>query len=269
MTLYEIGSFKKTHPLVKFMEYAECLSCKSSDLVISMHPKNIDYLETRGCSRQNFYHIPNGVDLEYWNSLSQDIPENINFLIRSFKKDGKKIIIYSGAISVANNIQLLIDVSKILQKSNVIFIVVGDGPEKNMIHNYGKNKYPNIVYLGQLNKACMPSLLDLADICYVGFKNSPIYKFGMSANKLWDYMMSSRPIVMSINSGNDPVKDANCGITVKSGKAEDVAIAFDALLKKPKKELDYLGENGKKYVIKNNNYITLSKKFLDNIYNKK
>ena len=34
-------------------------------------------------------------------------------------------------------------------------------------------------------------------------------------NKLMDYMMAARPVLMAIDAGNDPVRDADCGLTVE------------------------------------------------------
>jgi glycosyltransferase involved in cell wall biosynthesis len=266
MVLYEIGSMKKSHPLVRMMQYAEDLSCRSSDAVISMHPQNIEHLETRGCCRDNFYHIPNGIDLEVWNAMSEIVPDHINEQIKSLKCKGNKIVMYTGSISVANNVQDLIEISEILKSTKIAFVLIGDGPNRRQIEDLARNKSLNVFCMGRVQKGCIPALLELSDICYVSFKHSPLYKYGMSANKLWDYMMASKPIVMSINSSNDPVKEANCGITVSSGCTMDIAMAFQMLLSKSDYELDYLGKNGKNYVEKNNNYKMLSNKFLLKIF---
>jgi glycosyltransferase involved in cell wall biosynthesis len=265
MVLYEIGSMKNSHPLVRLMQYAEDLSCKSADSIVSMHPQNIDHLEKRGCCRDNFYHIPNGIDLEAWNALSENVPDRINEKIKSLKCKGNKIVMYTGSISAANNVQGLIEISEILKSIKVAFVLIGDGPNRRQIEDLAGNKSLNVFCMGRVKKECIPALLELSDICYVSFKHSPLYKYGMSANKLWDYMMASKPIVMSINSSNDPVKEADCGITVSSGNEVDIARAFLTLLEKSNEELKCLGENGKRYVTKNNDYKTLSEKFLLNV----
>jgi glycosyltransferase involved in cell wall biosynthesis len=265
MVLYEIGSMKKSHPLVKLMQYAEDLSCKSANSIVSMHPQNIEHLETRGCCRDSFYHIPNGVDLETWKAMKGSVPDYISKKIKTLKRKGKKIVMYTGSISEANNLQLLVEVSEILKPINIAFILIGDGPNRDKIKELSERRSLDIFCMGKVQKNSIPALLELSDICFVSFKHSPLYKFGMSANKLWDYMMAAKPIVMSINSSNDPVTEANCGITVSSGYAIDVAKAFQVLLKKSNNELSRLGLNGKKYVEKNNDYRSLAMKFLKKV----
>ena len=265
MVLYEIGSMNKGHPLVRLMQYAEDLSCKSADSIVSMHPQNIEHLVTRGCCRENFYHIPNGVDLETWGAMNERPPDFVSKKIKALKNKGKKIVMYTGSISEANNLQILVEVSEILKSKKVAFVLIGDGPNRKKIESLSISKSLDIFCMGKVQKNSIPALLELSDICFVSFKHSPLYRFGMSANKLWDYMMAAKPIVMSINSSNDPILEAGCGVTVSSGNAIDIARAFQVLLKKSNEELKYLGENGKRYVEKNNDYKTLSEKFLLNV----
>ncbi len=262
MTLYEIGNFKRSHPLIHLMQYAEDLSCERSDAIVSMHPQNIDHLETRGCCRNMFYHIPNGVDLETWEGDST-VPIKISELIDTLKNRGSKIVMYTGSVSMANNLRVLIDVAHELRSINIAFVIVGDGPDRHFIEELSTDRAINLFCVGSVDKNCMSSLLKLTDICYVGFKHSPLYKFGMSANKLWDYMMAAKPILMSINSSNDPVDEAKCGITVSSGTAKDIADALRQLLQKTDLELERLGKNGQNFVKENNSYQVLADRFIN------
>ena len=261
MVLCEIGDMSRKHPLVLLMQYAEGLSCKNADAVVSMHPQNIDHLETRGCSRRHFYHIPNGVDLETYQS-DVNGPNDIVKLIHGLKAEGNKIVMYTGSVSIANGLQVLVDVADELRSMRVAFIIVGDGPDRIKIENLVKKRDINLYCVGRVQKNSIPSLLELSDICYVGFKHSPIYRFGMSANKLWDYMMAAKPILMSINSSNDPVEEAKCGLTVSSGIAADISDSLKILLNRSDKELRELGLNGNRYVKEHNNYHALANRFL-------
>ena len=92
MVLYEIGGMSTMHPLVILMQFAEDLSCKNADAVVSMHPYNIDHLETRGCNRTDFYHIPNGVDIETFDN-SCECPINVVERIQCLRAEGKKIVV--------------------------------------------------------------------------------------------------------------------------------------------------------------------------------
>ena len=262
MVLYKIGNIKKSHPLVKWMQYAEELSCKKADKVISMHPNNIDHLLNHGCVEEKFFHIPNGVDVSEWAQKTALPTEHSNFLTQS-RDSNNLIVTYAGSISEANGIESFIKVAKKMENEDIIFCIVGEGSLKPEMQKYAKSiSLTNIKFLPRIDKSAIPSLLEMSDICYVGFVHSPLYKYGISPNKLWDYMMASRPIIMVINSSNNPIKEANCGKTISTGEVQDIVLAIKELIQLPKENRIKLGVNAKKYVIKNNSYKILAKKFI-------
>ena len=150
-----------------------------------------------------------------------------------------------------------------MENEDIIFCIVGEGSLKPEMQKYAKSiSLTNIKFLPRIDKSAIPSLLEMSDICYVGFVHSPLYKYGISPNKLWDYMMASRPIIMVINSSNNPIKEANCGKTISTGEVQDIVLAIKELIQLPKENRIKLGVNAKKYVIKNNSYKILAKKFI-------
>ena len=67
------------------------------------------------------------------------------------------------------------------------------------------------------------------DILYNGWQNKPLYRYGVSPNKLLDYMLSGKPIVHAVASPNDLVADANCGISVPAEDCQAIAEAIQKL----------------------------------------
>lgn len=260
MALTELGGMSPHHPFVLMNAFAERIACEVSDIIISMHPGNIDHLVNRGAKAKNFYHVPNGVNMEDWDVCNL-VESSLLSKMRSIKKNNHPIVMYVGSLSLANDIDFLIDAIQQTQNAAHYFIV-GDGPERIRLEVLAKRKVLPIYFLGHISKREIPGTLAHADICFVGFKFNPLYKYGMSANKLWDYMMAAKPIVMSIASCNDPVKDAGCGITVSSGKSKDLAKALDKILKLSDAERQVMGSKGKKYVVENNSYGVLGRRCL-------
>ena len=106
-------------------------------------------------------------------------------------------------------------------------------------------------------------MLKLFDACYIGLKKENLFKYGVSPNKLFDYMYRAKPIVYAIDSGkNDIVKLAKCGISVEAQNSEAIANAIKKLYEMQKEQREELGKRGKEYVIEHFTYEKLADKFL-------
>lgn len=76
-------------------------------------------------------------------------------------------------------------------------------------------------------------------------------------------MFAKIPVIMAIDSGNDLVKEANCGISVPSCESEDIAKAINEIFKLSPEERCQLGKNGYEFVNKNHRYDKVVQVYLD------
>jgi glycosyltransferase involved in cell wall biosynthesis len=93
-------------------------------------------------------------------------------------------------------------------------------------------------------------------------KNEPLFRFGISPNKLLDYMMAAKPVIQAINAGNDLVAESGCGISVPPDDADSLAEAIMRLRCMTDAERQTLGLNGRKYVLDHHDYRVLAQQFL-------
>lgn len=105
--------------------------------------------------------------------------------------------------------------------------------------------------------------MPLADALYVGLAESPLYKYGVSLNKLYDYMMAGRPVIYGVRAANNEVEEAVCGLTVPPADVESLAEAIKRLSVMDNEKREIMGNNGKSWVLKNCEYGKLAKKFLE------
>jgi glycosyltransferase involved in cell wall biosynthesis len=96
----------------------------------------------------------------------------------------------------------------------------------------------------------------------VGYQSSPLFRFGISPNKVFDYMAAGRPVILVGSAGNDPVRDAGCGVTVTSNDPAALAGAIRSLRLLPSSELSRLGANGRAYAEKTHAYPILARRYL-------
>ena len=76
----------------------------------------------------------------------------------------------------------------------------------------------------------MPSLLASMDVLLISLRRTPLFRFGISPNKLMDYMMAGRPIIQAIDAGNDMVSESGCGLTVPPEDPKAIANAVLQLM---------------------------------------
>jgi glycosyltransferase involved in cell wall biosynthesis len=117
--------------------------------------------------------------------------------------------------------------------------------------------------LGLLPKQGVPRFLDEMDALAVSWPRSPLYRYGVSPNKIFDYMLAAKPIVQAGDLSNDLVGDAGCGVTVPAEDAAAVAAAVLRLSRLPAAERRRLGENGRRFVMEHHDYQRLADAFLD------
>jgi len=264
LTLKELGGMSRFNPFIAIMQAAEDAWCRDCDVAVSILPFTYRYLRTRGLSPEKFVHVPNGIDIDEWTKASSPLPaEHQSFLDRE-RGGGRFIVGYAGAHGKANVLDVLVDAAALLKEHPIDLVLVGAGPERERLMARAEQQgLANLHFLNSVPKAAIPVWLGEMDCLYMGLQHSPLYAFGVSPNKLFDYMMSGRPIVYAISSGNDSVQDAGCGVTVR---AEDPRAVADGILKLYRASLDdrlAMGRRGREYILARHTYPQLAARFLD------
>jgi glycosyltransferase involved in cell wall biosynthesis len=260
----ELGGYSKYHPFIMIMQKAENFAYKHVDKVVSILPCAKQHMIEHGLGYDKFCHIPNGISLEEKDEFKA-LAKETSLLI---PKD-KFIIGYTGTLGLANSVFALLEAAAIIQKnySDIFFVIVGKGPEKeNLVVLKKKFVLDNLIIIDAIPKDQVQSMLKQFDVCIITWNRHPLNRFGVSQNKIFDYMYAGKPIIQAIEAGNDLVSDAGCGITVEPENPDAIARAVITLYNMPPEERESLGNNGKQYVLKNHTYNDLARRFLEEIF---
>ena len=257
----ELGGMSRWHPFIQLVRWSEGYAYRHADVVVSMLPNARDYMLSRGMPSEAFHYVPNGIDPAEWTAVSALDP-GIEAALASVRKRGRPLVAYAGTHGLANALDVLVDAAKLLQGAAEI-VLVGDGPERQRLASRVKNEQvDNVTMLAPVPKRSIPALLRSIDIAYLGLQSQPLFRFGVSPNKLMDYMMSGCPVIMAIAAGNDPVSEANCGITVPPNDPGAIAAAVLELSHRTSEARAQLGANGRRYVLEHHTYAVLARQFL-------
>ena len=257
LSVIELGNISSNHPLIKIMSWCEKFAVKNADYIVSSLQNYGEHLRDNLKINKDFVWINNGIDLEEMQKIEPLLPKIVAKIPRE-----KFIVGYTGTIGIANALDSFLKAAKILQgKKDILFVIVGDGKEKRNLHGkYGNLE--NVLFIEPIKKQQVQSILSLFDACYIGLQRKNLFKYGVSPNKLFDYIFSGKPIIYAIDSGEHNIVDlANCGVSVEAENPQAIANGIMSLYNMPKEERRRLGENGKKYVLKNFTYEKLSQNY--------
>jgi len=152
-----------------------------------------------------------------------------NGLIENFPKIiNNPIIVYTGSFGRINGLLYLLQIAKELNKinSNINFLLVGDGYDKDRIIHYAK-KYgllnKTFYHLGYLPKSQMPNLLSMATIVTSFFVDLPEME-NNSANKFFDGLAAGKPIMLNYKGWQaDLLIDSGAGFIIPSNNPTSAA----------------------------------------------
>lgn len=266
LSLIELGGMSPKHPFVQLLQWGENYAYNNVDYVVSLLPNALEYMRAHGLASEKFVHVPNGIDTTEWSEQKTPLSVEHQQTIEEARNNFKLLICYAGAHGVANALDTVLEAAHLLHDKAVCFLLVGNGPEKaRLISRCSQERIKNVLFLPSVQKASIPSLFAAVDVLYIGLKREPLFRFGVSPNKLIDYMMAGKPILYAVGSGNNPVLDADCGLSVPPENPEALAQAVDRMLTTPLSKLAEMGNRGQVYCLKNHDYRKLASKFLNSI----
>lgn len=260
----ELGGISPRHPFIVLLQWAEDFAYRTAGKVVSMLPKAATYMVSRGMSPEKFAHIPNGVDLSEWDGQQQPLPSQISEVIRRERAKAHFLVGYAGSHGIANALHNLVQAASRLRDQPVSFLLVGQGPEKVALQRQANELgLENMIFLPSIQKAVVPHFLREMDVLYIGWHHNSLYRFGISPNKLMDYMMSGKPVIHAVEAGNDPVADAGCGSSIPPESPIALADAISNLMRADPAELEAMGVSGRHYVEQHHDYRVLAQQFLE------
>ena len=258
LTLMEIGGYSKRHPFIRFLQWVEDRAYAKADRVVSNLEGAVEHMVSRGMDREKFAWVSNGISLQ-----AIDFPEPLSQEIdRQIPKDGLRIV-YTGTLGVANALDTLIAAAEILRNvPGINFILVGQGRNREALQRQcDRLKLDNVHFLGPVPKKQVQSVLGACDVCYIGLTADPLFRFGVSPNKLFDYFISGKPVLYAIESGNfSPVERYQAGLQIPP---EDPRALSEAILRvhaMPEYERRAMGENGRRAATEYYDYAKLAQR---------
>lgn len=258
LTLCELGGYSQSHPFIKLLQWIENRAYTNSTYVLSNLKNSYEHMQSHGMDINKFTWIPNGFLKE---EVEGALPLEMHTLDQ-LPKD-KFIVGYAGTLGIANALDSFVKAaSQLKDYSDIAFALVGQGKLKTDLQQQVKDlNLSNVYFVDSIPKKQVQNLLQTFDVCYIGLTKDPLFRFGVSPNKLFDYLYAGKPIIYAIDSGDYmPVFDAQAGIQIEPENVQRIVEAILKIYQMSPEARCVMGKNGHREAIKSYEYGSLTQK---------
>jgi glycosyltransferase involved in cell wall biosynthesis len=247
-TLIDLGRISPRHPLIVLMGAVERHLYQQACRIISLLPGATDHMVAKGAAPEKVVWLPNGVDFSL-------VPEGGPAAERDYFT-----VLYAGTHGLSNALDTVLDAAHVVGRrglgGRIRFRFVGDGPAKAALEQRTLREGLSslVTFEPAVPKAAVFAVMQESDCCVMTMHDTPLYRWGISPNKLYDYLAAGRPVVLACNCPYDPVTEAGAGYTVPPADPEALAGAIIRLYELDGAERVAMGRRGRAYALEHHSF---------------
>ncbi len=165
-------------------------------------------------------------------------------------------------MGITNNLDVFVDcIYAMRNQGNIHFALVGSGDLKEKYQSK-LNCCDNVTFLQRLPQNEVNSFLQECDILYLSTKDSKVWKYGQSMNKVVEYMLAGKPIIASYTGYPSMINEAECGYFVKTNTIVSLEEIFSYMGELSNEERKKIGRNGQEWIHQNSQSSLLADQYL-------
>ena len=172
--------------------------------------------------------ILNGVDLERYQPRPRDaeLAGSLGICATRF------VVGYIGTLGMAHGLENVLDAAKRLQKTRIVFLMVGSGAERDrLVASAMERGLKNVLFVPPQPKQAMPSYWSLCDLALVHLRDAPLFET-VIPSKLFEAMGMGLPILLAAPEGEASkiVLEEGVGVHLPAGNPEELARSLESLM---------------------------------------
>lgn len=262
MALVDIQGMSPSHPLVRYFGAMERRAYARADAIVGTMPHADRHVcGELGFPEEKFHWMPNGLDLQKADRALSDpeltLPPELDAFLSQHR-----CCIYVGSIVKSESIEYIVDTFHQVQNPEIYLAVVGNGNLTELVEEkiraLGTDR---IRHFPAIRKEQIPLALKKAECCLAAHPETPIYSYGLSMNKLSDYLYAGKPVVFAFG-WDSVVKDAG-GYAVPFGDMQAMTNAIEAVFALPPEAREKLGAAGTSLIREQYDYRVIADRYLD------
>ena len=256
--LVHLGRIKPDSLTARSMRRLMRSLVRGAQLVVSPLPGVGDYVRSLGEDRP-FLWVSNGADSADLDATGPQQPAD-----SSGAGTGAFTFMYLGSYGSA------MDIETILQGFSQLLARTPDQPCRLRLVGSGTREAELRAFADALGVASQVSFepriprKDVntrareADCLVHALHDHRVYAFGISPNKIFDYLLAGRPVIFAARALNNPVAEAGAGVVVAPENPDALASAMLDMVRAEASERSAMGERGRRHVVENYTYEALA-----------
>ncbi|HUA00195.1 MAG TPA: glycosyltransferase family 4 protein [Candidatus Aquilonibacter sp.] len=224
LTAIQFGQLSPRHPVAIALRLLDGFLARRASRIVTTLPGTAEYYADRGVRAEKVAWIPNGLELSRYAAVRP----------YSGEITGRCTLLYAGGHVSANGLETILRAAEIQQRDprDVRFVFVGAGQEKPKLVRMAQDlRLANVEFRDPVPKGELYRVMEEADAFILSMRDIPdLYRYGMSFNKLCDYVSCGRPVLFAGNPSHNVVEEFQCGIVVFPERPEAFAAAIQRFL---------------------------------------
>lgn len=231
--------------LIAVMSYMERFLYNHSKTIVALTAGIKSDIVARGWSADKIEVVTCGVDFD---RLFPD-EESAQSIRDKHEWNGKTVVLYFGALGIANNIPVILQAAGHLRaRSDILFVLMGDGAKRSeTLASIASDDLPNVQVLDPVAKDQARQYLSAADIGLATLLDIPLFH-GAIPTKLLDYMACAKPVLCGIRGEAEQIlSEAGAGTCFDPNDSQALARLVEQFAQNPQARTQ-MGSAGLQYV---------------------
>ena len=206
--------------------------------------------------------LPNGIDPgRFSGSISSSWRGDNKF------NSGDFILLYAGIIGYAQGLDIvLLAAEKLKTLSEIKFVLVGDGPEKERLLQRAQSmKLSNVFFFDSVSGSVMPQVIEASNAALIPLRKLELFK-GAIPSKIFENLAMKKPVLLGVEGEAKElfIDDGRCGLFFQPEDHNDLAEKILKLKSNPQLTVE-MGNNGCEYVYRFFNRKIIAVDFLEKL----
>lgn len=245
-TLVDLGSLDPSGPMARVLYRLERILIEKADGVVFIPPSSMDYFTEKGLRPRASLHVPNLADVGELESPSPAASPVLEWIAQR-RRSGALLFCYAGTLGRANDLDAVVEAFRSRGTDDAALVVCGDGPERERLCALAQGD-PRIFFAGQLSRKDALAVVEASDVAVFHLTAAPVFKYGLSPNKLMDYLARGKPILYAGPDVLSPVTGSGAHLSARPSDTASICEAIVRFLTMTNSQRELMGRCARQHV---------------------